>query len=53
MIKKFTLEAKEKIEWVVNRSIENGWTGLFWEHYAKEKGLKSKTNPEGPKYEEL
>lgn len=50
IIKKFTLEAEEKIEWVVNRSIENGWTGLFWNHYEQEK--KGETKGSGEKKED-
>ena len=51
LIERFTLEAFEKSEWVVNRSIENGWTGFFWEHWEQRKkeerkgsGLKKDSN---------
>lgn len=40
LAKKFNDENVDKIRWVVNESIMNGWQGLFWEKYngAKMKG---------------
>ena len=33
LVKRFNTEPIEKIEWVVNSSIENKWQGLFWGKY--------------------
>lgn len=33
LVNKFNSEPPEKVEWVVNQSIENGWQGLFWDKY--------------------
>ena len=34
LINKFNSEPIEKVEYVVNSSIENGWQGLFWDKYV-------------------
>ncbi len=44
LIKKFNSEEHQKIEWVVNASIENGWTGLFWSRYEQEKEEERKNS---------
>ena len=36
LVKIFNSEPIEKIEWVVNHSIQNGYQGLFWEKYKAE-----------------
>ena len=41
IIKRFNREPLEKIKFVVNASIENGWQGLFWDKYNNQKNGKS------------
>ena len=41
LLKRFNKEPLEKINYVVNASIENGWQGLFWEKYNTQKNGKS------------
>ena len=35
LAKKFNAEPLDKVEYVVNASIENGWQGLFWDKYVE------------------
>ena len=35
LINKFNSEPLDKVEYVVNASIENGWQGLFWDKYVE------------------
>jgi len=35
LINKFNSEPLEKVEYVVNASIESGWQGLFWDKYVE------------------
>ena len=43
LIKRFNKEELSVIDKVVNNSIENGWTGLFWDKAVKEKKKSSKS----------
>lgn len=36
LIKRFDIEPIEKIEWVINSTIENQWQGLFWGKYQEQ-----------------
>lgn len=46
LVEKVNTEPLEKVEWVINSSIENGYQGLFWDNYEqrkiKEKGSAQK-----------
>lgn len=43
LVKKLSSKPLHESEWVIEHSIENGWTGLFWEHYTGQETLKALT----------
>lgn len=45
-IKKFNLLPIEQVEWALNQSIENGWTGVFVEKYKPKIPDKDNLDPE-------
>ena len=47
LIEKFNSTSVSKCEWVVNQSIQNNYTGLFWDNY-KESNNPSKSNFANP-----
>ena len=47
LVDKFDSSSLSKCEWVVNQSIENNYTGLFWDNY-KESNNSSKSNYANP-----
>jgi hypothetical protein len=47
LVNKFDSSSLSKCEWVVNQSIQNNYTGLFWDNY-KESNNHSKSNYANP-----
>jgi len=46
LVNKFNSFSNDKVKWVVDHSIENGYVGLFWDKYQSNNNQTSK-NPKG------
>lgn len=53
LVKTFNTEPTEKIKWVVEQSIQNGYQGLFWDKYLPNIGSKRTTIHKDPQYKDL